>query len=289
MTEEKKTFLTGGDSATPKPDMYEGHKVWGVYVAGATFHVWTKEEVAALGEHGIEGVLPIVVPSQSEEWWQTNHGYAELESLVREAMEWGIPKGSPLVLDVEEGQSEKMAAKGDVARAWAVACRTHDLIPWAYGSASFLDQDVWSNRWLAEWPNETPTNPEVPEPYRGWQYKGDTDGIDLDVFRTHEIFLSPELKPVTLIEDGAVKAHDEVTESPAESALVSTPVSDSAASFEEVPAASEPDTVTDEVSSASTPPPAPASVTKESLHERILGHLDEIENLVNDFLEQPKS
>lgn len=190
--------LLGGDSATPKPSEYHGKQVWGVYVAGATFHVWTKEEVAALKDGGVEGVLPIVVPPQNEDWWLQNSGYAVLEALVREAIAWGIPEGSPLCVDIEEGQSSRFGTgAADIARAWAVACRTHKLIPWAYGSGSFLDHDLWSNKWLAEWPNEVPAEPIVPEGYRGWQYAGNTNGIDLDVFRANEIFLSPDLVPVT--------------------------------------------------------------------------------------------
>ena len=199
-------ILLGGDSATPKPTEVHGKQVWGVYVAGATFHVWTKEEVAALKEGGVEGVLPIVVPPQNEDWWLQNSGYAVLEALVREAIAWGVPKGSPLCLDIEEGQSSRFGGgAADIARAWAVACRTHELIPWAYGAASFLDRDLWSNKWLAEWPNEIPAEPVVPEGYRGWQYAGNTNGIDLDVFRANEIFLSPDLTPVTLHEPGYVE------------------------------------------------------------------------------------
>ena len=203
--------LLGGDSATPKPDMYHGKQVWGVYVAGATFHVWSKEEVAALKAGGVEGVLPIVVPPQNEDWWLQNSGYAVLEALVREALAWGIPEGSPLCLDIEEGQSTRFGGgASDIARAWAIACRTHNLISWAYGAGSFLEKDLWSNKWLAEWPNETPTEPIVPEGYRGWQYRGGQDGIDLDVFRAGNVFLSPDLTPVTLHEPGYVE--NETTE-----------------------------------------------------------------------------
>ena len=79
------TTLPGADSASPKPAQYFGRKVWGVYVAGATFHVWTHAEIAELARYGIEGVMPIVVPSQSEKWWELNSGYATMEALVREA------------------------------------------------------------------------------------------------------------------------------------------------------------------------------------------------------------
>jgi len=79
------TTLPGADSASPKPAQYFGRKVWGVYVAGSTFHVWTHAEVAELARYGVEGVMPIVVPSQTEKWWELNAGYAAMEALVREA------------------------------------------------------------------------------------------------------------------------------------------------------------------------------------------------------------
>ena len=196
--------LLGADSATPKPTKYRGHRIWGVYVAGDTFHVWSKEEFAELANHGIQGILPIVVPPQKERWWVDNHGYAILEQLVREAIAWGLPEGSPLCLDIEESQAEAIPPTPDVARAWAVACKAHKLIPWCYSPRKFLDP--YNNRWLAEWPDVTPKNPQVPEGYRGWQYAGNVDGIDLDVFLANEIFLSPELKVVKVEEGGVVDA-----------------------------------------------------------------------------------
>ena len=198
------TSLLGGDSAAPRPTRYQGKKIWGVYVAGDTFHVWSKEEFAELANHGIQGILPIVVPPQKERWWVDNHGYAILEQLVREAIAWGLPEGSPLCLDIEESQAEAIPPTPDVARAWAVACKAHKLIPWCYSPRKFLDP--YNNRWLAEWPDVTPKNPQVPEGYRGWQYAGNVDGIDLDVFLANEIFLSPELKVVKVEEGGVVDA-----------------------------------------------------------------------------------
>ena len=214
--------LTGADSAFPQPAQYSGKKVWGVYVAGATPHIWTKEEVAELGAHGVEGVLPIVVPSQQEEWWLLNFGYAQLEELVREAMSWGVPTGSPLCLDVEEGQSSRFGANSsNIARSWAVACRTHGLVSWTYGSASFLESDLWSNKWLAQWPAVAPSDPVPPTNYRGWQYRGGENGIDLDVFLANETFLSPELKPIEVHEAGW--AEDEKTETGPEAEVDPTP------------------------------------------------------------------
>ena len=264
--------LLGGDSATPQPNMYHGKQVWGLYVAGATPHIWTHAEVAALKAGGVEGFLPIVVPPQNEDWWLQNSGYAVLETLVREARAWGVPEGSPLCLDVEEGQSTRFGADAPkIARAWSIACRTHKLISWAYGSGSFLSQDQWSNKWLAEWPNTTPTNPEVPEGYRGWQYRGGKDGIDLDVFRPGNVFLSPELKPVTLHQPGYVD--DEKTETGPETDT------DSA-----TPGATE--TGTPPVATVGTPTVPPAPTTARIIAE-IRTHMTAITALLTE-LESPK-
>ena len=83
---EPATF-PGGDSATPKPARYQGHRVWCPYVAGNPFHIWTRQEVRALAAGGITHVLPIVVPPQDQEWWRDNYGYAALELLVRRALD----------------------------------------------------------------------------------------------------------------------------------------------------------------------------------------------------------
>lgn len=209
------TVLLGGDSATPKPDKYEGHKIWGVYVGGHPFQIWTREDVAQLASHGVEGVMPIVVPPQDDAWWELNHGYALLHSLVREAKTWGVPEGAPLCLDIEEAQAEKIGAfANDVAHAWAVACQVDKFRPWVYGSKTFLSFDHYSNRWLAEWPEETPER-VLPEGFQGWQYKGNDDGIDLDIFEEGRVFMSPDLKlvkPTT----AAIKAKVEESSSPVE-------------------------------------------------------------------------
>ena len=241
--------LSGADSALPQPSRYEGKKIWGVYVAGEAFHLWTKLEVAQLAGFGIEGVLPIVVPPQKEEWWLTNFGYATLEQLVREAVVWGLPEGSPLCLDVEEGQAARMNGAADVARSWAVACNTHDLIPWAYSSAPFLALDRFNNKWLAHWPTPTPAHPEVPEGFRGWQYAGNVEGIDLDVFRPGETFLSPHLKVVTIDAEGSSHLVVEPATQSAEH------VTGGAADMPAPPS----DTIADRPEADSTQPPAGAA------------------------------
>jgi len=239
-------MLIGGDSAEPQPARYQGKQIWGVYVAGAAFHIWTKAEVAGLAEHGIKGVMPIVVPAQDKPWWDTNAGYAMLEELVREAAAWGVPKGSPLCLDVEEAQAARMLNAGEVARSWAVACNAHEMIPWVYSSAGFLATDKFTNKWLAHWPDPTPTDPQVPEGYRAWQYAGNADGIDEDAFLANEIFLSPDLTPITIGGSPRPLQETETTESESGS-------NDSATEQEEGVGATDAEAVSDSPS-----PPAPA-------------------------------
>jgi len=196
--------LPGGDSATPKPTQYHGKKVWGVYVAGHPFHIWTRGEVNQVAAYGVEGVMPIVVPPQDEEWWLVGaHGYPVLEQLVREARAWGLPEGSPICLDVEEGQSSKMSAPADVLHAWSVATSVHKMRNWTYGSKSFLLNDHYGLRWLADWTN--PINPQLPPGFQGWQYHGQDQGIDHDIFEGGRDYLSPQFRVVTL---GTPKPHD---------------------------------------------------------------------------------
>lgn len=201
------TSLPGGDSATPKKAEYLGKRVWGVYVAGDTFHVWTKWEVAQLVKFGITGVMPIVVPPQNEDWWMENYGYATLEALVREAKAWGVPPESPLCLDIEQGQAEKMSDPGNIAHAWAVATRQHNYRTWTYSGKTYLANDRYGFKWLADWPEVAPTNPEVPQGYNAWQYATDTaKGIDLDVFQAGRDYMTPDLK-VVVLEAPAIKEH----------------------------------------------------------------------------------
>lgn len=193
-------ILFGGDSADPQPTDYAAKRVWGWYVAGATPHVWSRAEVAELATHGIEGTLPIVVPPQSEKWWDINFGYGVLEGLVREAIAWGIPSGSPLVVDIEEAQAGALGQ--ETFRSWAVACRAHQLIPWTYLPETALPKDLWCNRWLARWPQPAPLHPELPPSCVGWQYASE-GSIDLDIFADDHDYLSPTLEVVRLVADAA--------------------------------------------------------------------------------------
>ncbi len=187
-------ILKGRDSAVPQLDHLGDAEVWGIYVAGDTPHVWTHKEVAELGAHGIKAVLPIVVPNQAEDWWTLNDGYAYLESLVREALAWGIPASSPLVLDLEEAQAQKLPQ--GAYRFWAVACRSHDLVPWTYLPMSEVERDLWCNRWAAAWPTDVPTDPKMPPNCVGWQYAGAQEGdtVDYDIFEDAHEYLTPTLE-----------------------------------------------------------------------------------------------
>jgi hypothetical protein len=292
------SVLHGGDSATPKPDKYEGKKIWGVYVAGATPHVWTHEEVLELKSHGIEGVLPIVVPPQNEDWWLDNYGYATLEALVREAVKWGLPEGSPICLDVEEHQSEKISAPSDVLHCWAVACAVHKFRGWVYGNESFLRKDMWAQRWYADWPEPTPENPELLEGFAGWQYAGNTDGIDLDVFKEGLYYLSPELK-VVQIPAPATTSGDAPHDTPVADSTEPTPVTEGgeAAGYVGSPAAPadvapEPELIGGDTPGAegtaesaepvtpSTTATPPEAVSAPSREERLQSIFDELKSLL---------
>ena len=250
------SMIPAGDSAYPQPTRYAGHAIWGVYVAGDALHVWTREEVAALRDHGIEGVLPIVVPPQGEEWWDVNFGYGILEKLVQDALAWGVPTGSPLCLDLEESQSSAMRSPVDVLHAWAVATRVHGLRTWTYGSAAALAADMWAFKWLADWPATVPSDPVPPEGITAWQYAGNVDGIDLSVFREGHDFLSPDLRVVTLPPAGEAAPSVASDTSP-------VPVGDSTAIT--VPGTGPSSAAPEALSGVATPPTtAPSSPEAES-------------------------
>ena len=245
--------LPGGDSATPKPARYAGKKVWGVYVAGHPFHIWTRGEVNQLASYGVEGVIPIVVPPQDEEWWLQNHGYATLEALVREAKAWGLPQGSPICLDVEEGQSAHMANPADVLHAWAVATTIHKMRNWTYGSKTFLLNDHYGLRWLADWTN--PVNPQLPPGFQAWQYHGQDNGIDHDIFEGGRDYLSPQFRVVTL---GTPKAHD-VTAQDASVVISTSPAPTAAAAPDPAQGATTGAAISDAEATEVESPPAAAT------------------------------
>ena len=241
------TLLTGADSAVPQPDLYRGHTIWGVYIAGDTPHVWTHAEVAALAAHGVRGVLPIAVPPQKESWWVedkgygTNEGYGTLEGLVRAAAVWGLPHGSPLVLDVEEAQAEKIGS--NTCHAWAIACGVHHYIPWIYSSAGLLARDHWCRHWLAKWYGEAGEDHEAPPALLlndvGWQYAGNVENgrIDRDIFAAGQTYLTPQLKVEVIMSVNAGEAAFGTPvppDAPAEPAAPVEPTAEEIAAAEDV-------------------------------------------------------
>ena len=237
-------ILKGADSAVPQPGLYPSHDVWGVYIAGATPHAWTHAEVAALRSGGVRGVLPIVVPSQKEEWWLENEGYGVLEGLVREAVAWGLPHGAPLVLDVEEAQSVKIGS--GTCHCWAIACLAHGYIPWLYGPAGFLARDHWCHHWLASWVVASGVDHDPPEKllanYLGWQYAGNVEGgrIDRDIFAARHTYLTPERTIVTEQYMNPAEAAFGTPVPVPEAPTSGLPTAEEVAKVEEIPADAEP-------------------------------------------------
>lgn len=195
--------LAGADSAVPQPSYYGGRTVWGIYVAGDTPHVWTRNEMAELGLGRVRGVLPIVVPPQIGDWWQgETGGYDHLELLVRQASAWGA-HSCGLCVDIEQTLAESMGAQARVvAKAWVAAAESHGFRPWSYGGRTWHEAsaEVDHLRWLAEWPDPTPSAAQLPEGYDGWQYAGGAEGgrIDLDIFAPGETYLGCDYVPLEI-------------------------------------------------------------------------------------------
>lgn len=190
------TVLLGADSDSPRDAaLYTGKDVWGVYVAGATPFIWPKADVLALKDSGITGVLPIVVPTQSQNWWMQNNGTAELAMLVNAARSWGVPRGAPLVLDLEEGQTSLMGsgAKTAVSHEFAAQCALGAFEPWIYANPAFHALNFSTIKWQASWVEDVPV--ALPSGFAGWQYKGGTDElpIDLNIFEAGRWYMSPDL------------------------------------------------------------------------------------------------
>ena len=130
-----------------------------------------------------------------------------MEALVREAKAWGVPKGSPLCLDIEQHQADQMPAKSDVAHAWATATRAHGYRTWTYSGLSYLANDHYGFRWVADWPNPTPSNPQLPQGFNAWQYATVTkDGIDLAIFEAGRDYMTPHLG-VAVLYSPSIKEH----------------------------------------------------------------------------------
>lgn len=178
-------------------------RVAAIYVAGPvpSLLLWPPAKVAALAGVGVEGILPIAGPRQDWPWPDVD---GELVLRTNQAVLWGVPKGAPLALDVEQGLAEKMgeSALNGVLRQWIVRCELAGYVPWVYGSNStLLLSPPRAHRWLALWPRVTPVMPKCPGALAGWQYRGDDgSGIDLDVFQAG-VFMRPDRRGVVLVSD----------------------------------------------------------------------------------------
>jgi hypothetical protein len=202
------TVLAGADSSYPQPARYKGRDIWGVYVAGATPHFWSHEEVHALGAAGVRGVLPIIVPPQGGEWWARESGAETLTRLVAGARAWGLPVGSPLCLDIEQATAEAIGTQARAVEArFAGACRTYGYVPWTYGGVAWhkaVGNPSYALKWLAEWSAASGVLGAVgglPGGYHALQYAGNVEGgtVDLDIFEPGRIYLDPvSFKPTVI-------------------------------------------------------------------------------------------
>jgi len=166
-----------------------------VDVLGFYPNTWTREQVAACGARGC---LPIVVPAAGA-FWDDEYFASDL---VKDAVAWGVPPGSPLCIDIEEGWAEQMTsgeAKA-VVQVWHDTCHAAGLHPWIYSGETLFIYTITTtcNRWLASWPDVVPARPTVPPGYSGWQYASGGAGPDRDVFMPG-VYMRPDASGVVLL------------------------------------------------------------------------------------------
>jgi hypothetical protein len=173
------TTILAGDSAVPAASaVYRSRafKAWGFYCGGDADHVWTRAEVAALHAAGIEGCFAILVPPQSWPWIYTEEQV--LTDLVREAEAWPVRRGSPLVLDIEESQAEKMGTQlSNVLGIFNGIAEAAGYRPVIYGSESSLEHRPQARiaSWVAKWlepSGQVSTTPDAQPGLFGWQFAG---------------------------------------------------------------------------------------------------------------------
>jgi hypothetical protein len=218
--------VLAGDSKTPRPAAYrhlilepDGSRhsftAWLLYVGGAAVHVWARDEAAALHEAGIEAAVPIVVPPQTWPWTMPEDEV--MVDLVREAEAWGVPRGSPLVLDVEEWQAERMGSQlPNVLGLFRGAAGAAHFVPVAYGGDAVLAAAGNIARLLARWAyasgSPPPPAPVLPAGLFGWQYAGNVPlpggETDLDLLAVPAVLMATDFSNptglVTISEEGQV-------------------------------------------------------------------------------------
>lgn len=214
-------IISGFDAEFPPQPTPGGFDIAGVYVAGplAPYGVWTQDQVKAL-DGKVKGVLPIAGPPQ--EWPWSQGADAVLEGMVTEAKGWGVPRGSALCMDMEEGLAEKIG--GDlnfVLMQWRTYCTVAGYIPWVYGSnATLIVCPPTIKRWLGEWPSPTPTDPSCPPGLAAWQYRGGETGFDLSTFASGNVFMRPNLQGVITVTDTAPVPQPDPDPTPAPAAWI---------------------------------------------------------------------
>jgi len=221
--------LLAADSATPRADGRYGDAVrdteapsfwpraWGVYVGGAAVHVWTRAEAAGLHPAGIEAAFPIVVPPQTWPWIVPEDEV--MVDLVREAEAWGVARGGPLIIDLEQWQAERMGSQlPSVLDLFGGVARAAGFTPVAYGGASVVAAagSVGVGRFLARWARAAgsppPERPELPAGLFGWQYAGNVPdpfgAIDLDLLALPAVLMATDFSVasglVTISKEGDV-------------------------------------------------------------------------------------
>ena len=201
-------MIRGIDCSTPQPRHYAGAQWCGVYVAGDTPHVWTHEELGGLSAAGIKAALPIAVPPQDWPWPASDPTLTPdisgvLQGLCQAAHAWGLPAGSPLVLDCEAGQGDAMTLGPGrdwlplVRRAWTQWCGLYGYVPWWYGAQRHQGITP-AHRWIVADP--FPGTGAMPPGASAVQYAQSPDGaVDLDMAANGLVWLATDLDGTIVI------------------------------------------------------------------------------------------
>ena len=190
-------YIIGGDASSPNPQI-PALDVLGVYVAGDTPNIWTQSQIQS---SKAKAFLPIVVPSQTETWWEESKNYSYLLTLVKSADRNLHRSGRvPLVLDIEEAQAEVIVNSKsvvDTIKSWIVACSVNNFIPWVYSNKALLTEiennHLGCKLWLASW-DGVPTD----EGFDGHQWESGAI-YDKDVFSPGNFFMAIDGVPVKIV------------------------------------------------------------------------------------------
>lgn len=225
-------YIIGGDASSPNPQI-PALDVLGVYVAGDTPNVWTQAQIQS---SKAKAFLPIVVPSQTETWWEESKNYSYLLTLVKSADRNLHRSGRvPLVLDIEEAQAEAIIASKsvvDTIKSWIVACSVTNFIPWVYGNEALLTEiennHLGCKLWLASWDGLA-----TDAGFDGHQWESGSI-YDKDVFAPGNFFMAIDGVPVKIVTTYVAPVEEKVEEpTPVEEKVEEpTPVVESAPKVE---------------------------------------------------------